>query len=200
VDLIPYLSWLRLHGKCRYCKQSFGAFYPLIELAALVIALWAATVTGGIVFAASCTLGWTLLALAISDWQTFLLPDPLVLFLLVAGFGATVLLSPAQFFQHLIGAFAGYIAFATLSWAYRRLRGRNGLGLGDAKLLAALGAWLSWSALPSVVFLAALAGLAMILARSLLGSRTILTDRISFGTFLAGAGWLVWLYGPLALG
>lgn len=199
-DLIPYISWLWLHGRCRYCKTPVGFFYPLMEFAALAVPLWAATVTAGPVLIASCVLGWTLLALAASDWRTYLLPDPLVVFLLIAGLSVTALLLPMQLAAHLLGAAAGYIAFAIIAWTYRKMRGSEGLGLGDAKLLAALGAWLSWDGLPSVVLLAAIMGLTGVLVSAAAQRRFDGFDRferIPFGSFLAMGSWIVWLYGPL---
>jgi len=151
----------------------------------------------GVVLIASSILGWTLLALALIDWRTYLLPDPLVGFLLATGFVAALFIVPEHVLDHLIGAAAGFVVFAGLGHMYRRMRGRDGLGLGDAKLLAGLGAWVSWDGLASTVLFAAGLSLLTLFARMLVGARFTLTDRLPFGTFLAAAGWLVWLYGPL---
>jgi leader peptidase (prepilin peptidase)/N-methyltransferase len=102
--------------------------------------------------------------------------------------------------DHLIGAAAGFAVFAGIAAIYRRLRGREGLGLGDAKLLAALGAWVGWQGLPTIVLYAALAGLLWAIAGALRGAPLHARHRIPFGPFLSLAGWLVWLYGPLTLG
>lgn len=199
-DLVPFLSWLWAKGRCRHCRAPVTALYPGIELAALGIALWAAAVTSGWVFWASCALGWTLLALALIDWRTLILPDALTLPLLVAGLGVAWLIDPRAALEHLLGAGLGFALFASIAWAYARLRGREGLGLGDAKLLAAAGAWVSWTGLPSVVLLAALAALAATLA-GMLGGAVAERDRpIAFGPFLALGTWLVWLYGPIVVG
>ncbi len=199
-DLLPVASWLWLNGKCRYCGASIGTLYPAIELAALAIVAWAATVIGDGVLVASCILGWILLALTVTDWRDYLLPDLLTLFLLLAGFGIIYLINPEQFLDHIIGAGVGFAGFAILAWAYRVLRGREGLGLGDAKLLGGIGAWVAWQGLASVILIAAALGLLVALARSLMGARLNITDRVPFGAFLAGGAWLVWLYGPLILG
>ena len=199
-DLVPLASWLSLKGKCRYCGVRLARLYPAIELAALAIVVWAATVIGGGVLIASCILGWTLLALSLTDWRDHVLPDMLTLFLLLTGLGAAYLIDPAQFLDHIIGAGVGFLAFAVLAWVYRVLRGREGLGFGDAKLLGGIGAWVAWQGLASVILFAAALGLLVVLARGLMGTRLSATDRVPFGTFLAGAGWLVWLYGPLTLG
>jgi leader peptidase (prepilin peptidase)/N-methyltransferase len=146
---------------------------------------------------ASLALGWTLLALAAIDLRHYLLPDPLTLPLIPAGLGLAWLIEPAKLPDHAIGAAAGLVGFALIAWLYRRLRRREGLGLGDAKLLAAGGAWLGWQALPSVVALAAVFALALALAGALPGGKLAATTRIAFGPHLALAIWLVWLYGPL---
>jgi leader peptidase (prepilin peptidase)/N-methyltransferase len=113
------------------------------------------------------------------------------------GLGVAWLVDPGRLADHAVGALAGGLGFALIAWLYRRLRGREGLGLGDAKLLAAGGAWLGWQALPSVVTLAALAALAVALAGARTGGKIAATTRIAFGPYLALAIWVVWLYGPL---
>ena len=198
-DLIPLASWLWLRGKCRYCGARLSTLYPAIELAALAIVAWAATVTGGLVLVASCVLGWTLLAVAVTDWRSYLIPDALSLFLLLTGFASVFAFDPIHFTDHVIGAGAGVLSFSLLAWGYRALRGREGLGFGDAKLLGGLGAWLAWDGLPSVILFGAVLGLCVVLAKSFAGARLKATDRIPFGAFLAAGGWLVWLYGPFSL-
>jgi leader peptidase (prepilin peptidase) / N-methyltransferase len=108
-------------------------------------------------------------------------------------------LDPALVVSHLVGALAGFAAFAAIAFVYRRLRRREGLGLGDAKLLAAAGAWLGWQALPGLVVIAAVCALAVALARAVTGDRLSATTRIAFGSYLALAFWLVWLLGPPVL-
>lgn len=198
-DLVPLASWLWLSGKCRYCGARIGTQYPIIELAALAIVIWAATATSGGVLVASCIFGWTLLALGVADWRSFVLPDALTLTLLLTGFVAASVFDPLHFEDHVFGVGAGTFGLAILGWIYRNMRGREGLGLGDAKLLGGLGAWLGWEGLPSVILFGAGLGLVFVLAKSLAGKPVKTMDRIPFGPFLAGAGWLVWLYGPLSL-
>jgi len=198
-DLVPVVSWLWARGRCRHCRAPVSAFYPGVELAALGIALWAAAVTSGWVFWASCGLGWTLLALALIDWRTLVLPDALTLPLFFAGLGVAWLIDPHILFAHVLGAGLGFALFAAIGWVYARLRGRDGLGLGDAKLLGAAGAWVSWSGLPSVVLIAGLCALAVALAGTLYG--VVARERaIAFGPFLALGTWLVWLHGPIVIG
>jgi leader peptidase (prepilin peptidase)/N-methyltransferase len=140
-----------------------------------------------------------LLTLAVIDWRTYLLPDALTLPLALSGLAAAWFFDRDAFAGHAIAAAAGFAVFAAISFAYRRWRGRDGLGLGDAKLLGALGAWVSWQGLPSVVLYAAVLGLAAALALSLAGRGLSRDTRIAFGAFLALGGWLVWLCGPLQL-
>ncbi len=197
-DLLPLLSWIAMRGRCRHCDAPIGGFSPAIELAALGVAVWAASQTSGALLWVATGLGWALLVLAVIDWRHFLLPDRLVLPLVPAGFAVAIWFNPAALADHLVGAIAGLAVLTAVAWAYRRLRGREGLGFGDAKLFAAAGAWVGWQGLPSVLLLGALLGLAGTLAlhagRHPLGT----TTRISFGSYLCLGLWLVWLYGPIA--
>ncbi len=196
-DLVPVASYLALRGRCRYCSSPIGWSALGMELGSLAVAVWAGFYTSGWVLAASCILGWILLLLAVIDWRVQLLPDVLTLPLLIIGFAVTYLIAPQSWPDHAIGAVAGFVLLALAAWAYRRLRGREGLGLGDAKLFAALGAWVAWQGLPTILLLGSMLGLAFALARAAMGGGLKLSDRLPFGVFLAAAGWLVWLYGPL---
>ena len=197
-DLVPILSWAARRGRCAHCAAAIGAIHPLVEVAALAIALWTATAMPDPLLWASCALGWTLLALALIDLRCFVLPDAMTLPLLGAGLVVGYLLDPSRALDHAAGAAAGFLAFAAVAAAYRRLRGRDGLGLGDAKLLAAAGAWLTWTGLPSVVLIAAASALAAALfGRAFDGRPLSLARRVPFGPYLALGLWLVWLYGPL---
>ena len=200
LELVPILSWLILRGRCRRCAQPIGFFYPAIELAAVAIALWAAAVLPGPLVWVSCILGWTLLALAVIDYRYFLLPDYLTLPLIPFGLIVTWANDSAALIDHVAGVVVGFGFVVLLRAAYRRLRGREGMGLGDAKLLAASGAFVSWQALPSVILIASLTALALAFARAALGASISLTDRMAFGTFLCLGTWIVWLYGPLTAG
>jgi leader peptidase (prepilin peptidase)/N-methyltransferase len=163
------------------------------------VVAWAALQTSGPILVATCVFGWALLLLAVTDWRALLLPDvatfPLTLFGLLASF--TLQLGPWR--DHALGAAAGFASLALLAWLYRRLRHREGLGLGDAKLSAAIGAWVGWQGLPTMLLWGSMLGLLFAIALSLQGMRLRLSDRLPFGVFLAAGGWLVWLYGPLAL-
>jgi leader peptidase (prepilin peptidase)/N-methyltransferase len=196
-DLVPLLSWASARGRCRTCAAPISVFYPFIELAAIGVALWSWSVVEGWVLWASCFFGWLLLTLAVLDWRHQLLPDKLTLLLVPSGVGVAYFIEPADAIDHIIGAIAGFIAFAAVAWTYRRIRGRDGLGGGDLKLLAGLGAWVGWIGLPTIILLSTFMALATVAARMILGERFAATDRLAFGTYLAAAGWLVWLYGPL---
>jgi leader peptidase (prepilin peptidase)/N-methyltransferase len=197
LELVPLVSFAALRGRCSHCGAGIDPLHPLMEAGALAIAVWAAFVTPGWIVAASCLLGWTLMTLAAIDARTGLLPDVLTLPLAAAGLAVAFAIDRTVLLGHVIGAAAGFLAFAALAEIYRRLRGRDGLGLGDAKLLAASGAWLSWSGLPTTVLYAAFIGLAFVLLRRARGAALHGADHLAFGPALAAATWLVWLYGPL---
>ena len=200
-DLVPFLSWLIARGRCRHCNKSIGALYPLVELGALLIALWSTAILPGWLAYYGCILGWALLTLAVIDARDYLLPDRLVLPLIPAGLMVVWLVDPARLLDHVLGAVGGFLAFFLLLYGFRRIRGYDGLGLGDAKFMAVAGAWVSWEGLPSVVLYAAVGALIVALGQALTGGKRLARDReIAFGPYLAGGLWLVWLYGPLKLG
>lgn len=196
-ELVPLFSYLLQRGRCRCGEARLDRFYPVIELAALAVVLSALPVAAGAELWLSAALGWTLLTLAAIDLAEQILPDVLTLPLLGAGLAATLWRTPDALLDHLIGAALGFLALVALNRLYRAIRGRDGLGLGDAKLLAAAGAWLGWAALPEVLLAAALAGLAGALVASWQGVALGAQSRIPFGPCLALGFWLCWL---LALG
>jgi len=197
-DLVPLASWLTLRGRCRHCGAWIGRFYPAVELAALAIAVVSVTVTRGYDAWVAAALGWWLLALGWIDWRRFILPDALTLPLIVLGLAAAWGLAPDELWDRVAGAMCGYLLLWAVAWVYRRLRGRDGLGLGDAKLLAAAGAWVGAGGLPSVLAGAAIAALAAAGGMMLAGRRLDRHTALPFGPFLAAATWLVWLFGPIA--
>lgn len=198
-DLIPVISWLLSRGRCRSCDQALGWHLPGMELGALAIALWAASEVEGWLFWISCGLGWLLLALAAIDWRHMVLPDSLTLPLIPTGLAVAFALDRAQSLQHLFGAGLGFVTFLALRMAYQRIRGREGLGLGDVKLMAGAGAWVSWWGVPSVILFSGATALAAALTGRLLGRPLGADTAIPFGSFLCLGIWLVWLYGPLVL-
>ncbi len=197
-DLVPLLSWLVAAGRCRRCGRRLGWFYPAIELAALGVALVAVAIDSGVWVWLDCVLGWWLLALGWVDARSWLLPDLLTLPLVGAGLAAAWAFEPEALAGRALGAALGYLALRAVALAYRALRGREGLGAGDAKLLAAAGAWVGARALPQVILLAALAGLVAAGCLRLAGARLGGQSALPFGPFLALATWLVWLAPALA--
>ena len=192
-DLVPLFSWLAGRGRCRFCGRPLEWFYPLIELAALAVALISLFVDNGADVWLDCLLGWWLLTLAWIDVRCWLLPDSLTLPLIIAGLAAAAAFDPEGLTDRAFGAAAGYLGLRIVALIYRALRGRDGLGGGDAKLLAAAGAWVGLRALPQVVLLAALAGLLAAACLRLFGIRLGAQSAIPFAPFLASAIWLLWL-------
>ncbi len=196
-QLVPIVSFIVQRGRCRHCGARIAPMHLGVELAALGVAAWAAmTLPDAPTLWLGCALGWTLLALGWIDWLHMILPDVLTLPLVLMGLAATWILDPDAVADHAAAAALGYLAFRALEIGYRRLRGRDGLGQGDAKLLAAAGAWVGLAALPMVIFGGAVAGLCAALVMRLRGERIGATTALPFGPALALALWVVWLYGP----
>ncbi|MBV8525789.1 MAG: prepilin peptidase [Acetobacteraceae bacterium] len=192
-DLVPVVSYVAARGRCRHCRAAIGAFYIAIELAALFVAACvAATVFDSADVWAGCVLSWTLLALAWIDAEHLYLPDVLTLPLVLAGLAATWWLDPDALFDHAVAAALGYVGLRLIGAVYARLRGREGLGQGDAKLLAGSGAWLGVAALAWVLLVSAVIGIGVALVMAIrepdIGRR-----EIPFGPPLALATWLIWL-------
>jgi leader peptidase (prepilin peptidase) / N-methyltransferase len=198
-ELVPLVSWVIARGRCRHCGRPVGWFYPAVELAALAVALIALAVDDIDTAWLDCLLGWWLLVLAWIDVRRWILPDVLTLPLIVAGLLAAAVLDPDSLADRALGAALGYLALRAVAWAYLRLRGREGLGQGDAKLLAAAGAWLGAVALPQVILVAALSALLVAAALRLSGRTMHAHSALPFGPFLALAIWALWLFGPLPL-
>lgn len=189
VDLVPVVSWLGLRGRCRTCAARIPLRYPAVETGAAAIGVAAAIAVPGAGAAITVAgLGWTLLLLALLDGEHFWLPSAVTWPLVAVGFGVTAWLDPAALPAHAIGAVAGWASLAGVAAIYKAVRGRVGLGGGDARLFAASGAWLGWTALPLVLGTAAVAGLVVAL---LLWRRGLTaTMRLPFGVFLAVATWV----------
>lgn len=187
---------MALKRRCRYCSVKLSYFYPVIEAGAVLVVVWAGTVVTDGLLVATSILGWLLLCLGVVDWRSRRLPDGLTTVLCAAGLGAAWLFDHDRWPEHAAAAFLGGTLLWLISWSYNRLRGRDGLGLGDAKLFAAIGAWVSLSGLPSVLFVGAILATGASVLRNWVNG-TELRERIAFGPFLATAAWFVWLYGPL---
>jgi leader peptidase (prepilin peptidase)/N-methyltransferase len=160
------------------------------------VALAALAADGGEKTWLDCFLGWWLLALGWIDIRRWLLPDALTLPLVIAGLAAAAAFDPEQLTARALGAALGYLSLRLIALLYRALRGRDGLGHGDAKLLAASGAWVGAMALPQVVLGAAVSALFAAACLRLAGVRLGAGSALPFGPFLALATWLIWLLGP----
>jgi len=195
-DLVPLVSYAVLRGCCRQCGRAIGRFHPAIELAALAVAAWAVWADSDAAWPDAawpdCVLGWGLLALAWIDWNHMRLPDALTLPLIPAGLAAAWWEDPGLAMDHAVAAAGGYLLFRGVAWAYRRLRGREGLGQGDAKLLAVAGAWVGVAGLSWVLLGGALIGLLLAAVRG----RALAGAPVPFGPPLALALWIVRLHGP----
>lgn len=195
-NLIPLFSYLMQRGKCANCGARISIRYPIVEAMAGASALAGVAVFGWTPAALAAALfAFSLIALAFIDLETGYLPDALTLPLIGAGLAANAAGLFAPFQSALIGAVAGFVTFWAISEIYARVRKREGLGLGDAKLLAAIGAWTGWLMLPVVIFLAALGTLACIAAKR--GVRP--DEAIPFGPGLCAAGFLALHFGDRVL-
>lgn len=197
-DLIPLLSYAMTGGRCRLCGERISIRYPAMELGCAALGAWSALVHPTPLAAIlTAVLGWQLLLIATVDAEHFWLPDALTLPLLGSGLVASALLDESRLSDSLTGAVVGFIALWSLAWVYRRVRDREGLGGGDPYLFAAIGAWVGWAGLPSVLLWAAAAGLSVVLASQVGRRRLTGSSRLPFGVFLAIGGWFTWGYGPL---
>ncbi len=196
-DLIPLASWLAARARCRYCGQRISIWYPAIEISALAIAIWSVAVLPAPLAWVGSLFGWTLLVLAVIDLRWYWLPNALTAPLAAAGLLVMGLYRSDVPIDHLIGAVLGYAAMSAVAWLYRRYRGREGLGKGDANLLGALGAWVGWQGLPTILLYAGISGLLFLALQARAGQTIKPTTRLPFGPHLCIGGWLVWLYGPL---
>ena len=192
---IPVLSYLWLRGKCSSCQAAISIRYPLIELLTGVLSAVIAWHFGfGPQAGAALLITWALIALSMIDVDHQLLPDSITLPLLWLGLALSLFPVFADMRSSLIGAIAGYLSLWTVYQLFKLVTGKEGMGFGDFKLLAALGAWMGWQALPVIVLLSSAVG-------ALLGGAMIVIqgrDRaqpIPFGPYLAIAGWIALLWG-----
>lgn len=191
---IPIISYLVLGGKCGHCKTKISARYPMIEaFCGLLTALVAYHFGVTWEFLAACFFTWTLLAASFIDYDHYLLPDQMTLPLMWAG----LLIATQNIFVTLpdavLGAAFGYLSLWCVFWIFKICTGKDGMGYGDFKLLAALGAWCGWESLASIIVLSSLVGAVLGISLIICCGR----DRakpIPFGPYLATAGWLYFLY------
>lgn len=203
---IPVLSWLLLRGRCAACNAKISARYPLVELATGILSAWVAWHFGfGAPAACALLITWATIALTGIDIDHQLLPDGITLPLMWAGLMAAVLVGPiagstipVSARDALVGAASGYLSLWLVFHIFRLITGKEGMGYGDFKLFAALGAWLGWKLLPLVILLSAAAGAVLGILMILLRGR----DRsapMPFGPYLAAAGWIAMMYGDVLM-
>jgi leader peptidase (prepilin peptidase)/N-methyltransferase len=192
---VPVLSWLWLRGKCAKCGARITARYPVVELAAGLLGAYAAWRFGATLAALGAMLFcWTLLALAVIDLDTQLLPDDLTLPLLWVGLLLNLGTAYVALPSAVVGAVAGYLALWLVYWAFKLVTGKEGKGQGDFKLLAAIGAWLGWQKLPLVILLSSVVGAAIGIAL-IVFARHGREQPIPFGPYLAAAGVIALFWG-----
>ncbi|HET9668177.1 MAG TPA: A24 family peptidase [Casimicrobiaceae bacterium] len=196
IENIPIVSYLALRGACSACRKPISARYPLVEalgglLAACAIWRFGLSWHG----VAACVLLWTLIALTFIDFDTQFLPDNLTLPLLWAGLLANLFDLFVPLRDAVIGAIAGYLALWIVYWLFRLIRGKEGMGYGDFKLLAALGAWLGWQMLPLIVLLSSVVGAFIGISLIVFKGRDH-DIPLAFGPYLAIAGGIALFYGP----
>lgn len=197
---IPVLSYVFLRGKCANCGTGISLRYPLVELATGVLFAYCAWTWGlSITALAWSGFGACVLTLALIDWDTTLLPDDLTLPLLWAGLiAAAMQWTSVGLSTALWGAVAGYLSLWLIYWAFKLLTGKEGMGYGDFKLFAALGAWFGWQALVPMILMASVIG-AMVGIGMKFSTGLREGGYVPFGPFLAGAGLTAMVFGPASI-
>ncbi len=192
---IPVLSWLALRGKCAACGTRISMRYPAVELLTAVLSGYVAWHFGfGMAAAGALLFTWAMIALTFIDLDTFYLPDSITLPLLWLGLLFNINATYAPLRSAVIGAVAGYLALWSVYWLFRWATGKEGMGYGDFKLLAAIGAWLGWTMLPLTILLSSLVGAVIGIALITFAGRGRGTP-IPFGPYLAIAGMIALLHG-----
>ena len=195
LENIPLLSYLALRGKCRKCGGAISLRYPIVEAVSGILSAYAAWHFGfGLAAVAAILFIWALIALTFIDFDTQLLPDDITLPLLWAGivfnmYGAFTTLN-----NSVVGAIAGYLVLWAVYWLFKLVTGKEGMGYGDFKLLAAIGAWLGWSLLPLVIMLSSVVG-AVVGITLIIAARHGRNIPIPFGPYLAGGGLIALFWG-----
>lgn len=192
---VPVVSWLVLRGRCSACGTRISARYPVVESVAAVLAAAVAWRFGfGWACLGALVLTWSLVALTVIDIDHQILPDAITLPILWLGLLWSLSGDLVSTRDAVIGAMAGYLSLWSVYWAFKLATGKEGMGYGDFKLLAMLGAWLGWQCLPAVILLSAgvgaIVGIALILLQRL--GRDV---PIPFGPYLAAAGWIALMWG-----
>ena len=197
---VPVLSYVALRGKCSACKARISLRYPLVELVTAALFAWCVwRMPGQFGALAWCGFSAALLALALIDWDTTLLPDDITLPLLWAGLLASAAgLIDVSLVNAVTGAAAGYVSLWAVYWLFKLTTGKEGMGYGDFKLFAAFGAWFGWQALVPIILMASVIGVIVgVTMKFTSGLRE--GGYVPFGPFLAGAGFTAMLFGPDAI-
>lgn len=200
LDLVPLMSALWLRGRCRRCGVSIDRFHTHVEVGAALIGGTALALVPGPTGWLWALFGWLLLPLALLDARHFWLPDRLSALLAVMGLLLAGPLLGAPLLDRWIGALSGGAALALIAWAYRRARGGEGMGGGDPKLVAAIGCWIGWQALPLMLLLASLGGIVWALVVQQKGDQPLAQRPVPFGVFACAAAFATVPLWPLLSG
>lgn len=199
-ELVPLLSALGMRGVCARCGVRIDPFHGRVEIASGLIGVAALALLPGTAGWLWALFGWLLLPLALLDARHFWLPDRLSAVLAIAGLFLAGPMLGVGLLDRWIGALAGGLVLAAIAWAYRRLRGDDGMGGGDPKLVAAIGCWLGWQALPLMLLLASFGGILWALAAQGKGDRPLARRPVPFGLFACAAAWATVPLWPLFVG
>jgi leader peptidase (prepilin peptidase)/N-methyltransferase len=195
LENVPIVSWLVLRGKCSACRVPISVRYPLVEALSGALTAFAAAYFGfGLSALGAFLLLWSLIALAFIDFDTTYLPDAITLPLLWCGLAFNLGEVYVDLFSAVVGVMVGYLSLWLVYWGFRLLTGKEGMGYGDFKLLAALGAWLGWQMLPLIVLLSSVVGALVGIVLVALAKRGREVP-IPFGPYLATAGTIAVFWG-----
>ncbi|MFC3461154.1 MULTISPECIES: prepilin peptidase [Massilia] len=195
LENIPVVSWLALGGKCRSCKAPISARYPTVELVTgLISGLLVWTFGSGWAGLGTLLFAYLLIAMTCIDYDTKLLPDDLTYPLLWAGLLININGTFVPLQDAVIGAAVGYLVLWAVYWLFKLVTGKEGMGYGDFKLLAALGAWLGWAMLPTIILLSSVVG-ALVGIGLIVFAKRGRDNPIPFGPYLAAAGLIALLWG-----
>lgn len=196
LENIPIISYLMLRGKCSKCSVSISLRYPIVEAASGLLSAYAAWRFGlSLQALGALTMLWALIALTAIDYDTQLLPDSITLPLLWIGLALNLAGTYVDVSSAVSGAMVGYLTLWSVFWLFKLATGREGMGYGDFKLLAALGAWLGWQMLPVIILLSSIVG-AVVGISLIVFSRHGRNTPIPFGPYLAAAGIIALFWGP----
>jgi leader peptidase (prepilin peptidase)/N-methyltransferase len=196
LDLLPIFSYLLLKGRCRYCDKPISTIYFFSELTSLITAIISIFLFHdhlAIEMLSTALMAWFLIGLSIFDIKTQRLPDIYTIPFLIIGLLQSYYFNFLEFPDSFIGMLTGGVIASTVAIFYKHVRGRIGLGWGDVKLIAAFGSWLGWQILPFFILGSSVLGILFLLIKNNKNRVISRQDKIPFGPFLCGVGWLLWL-------